>query len=250
MSFHKNLVGTDLHIGRAMTGSGSPVGIVTPGIIGQFFFDTAADPHKLYVAFGLNDTDWTLVSSGASQVPTETGEQYPIPEARVSTDTTRADQTSLEGAAFIIRRPMVFNRIIFRVATVTGSPTITLQVFQNVDGLSGIADRIATVQAFALVGTGNKVATIAEGDVTMKAGICYVLTGRDSGSGTYALQTYTTQAVNLLTSNVDTDTHPLIFTTAIAATTAPSTFDPRANPTGQAIESAGNLTPVVRFKKV
>lgn len=63
MSFHKDLVGTDLHGGRAFTGIGTPVGTRTAGIIGELYFDTFA---KLYwVAHGLTVADWTSIGPGA-----------------------------------------------------------------------------------------------------------------------------------------------------------------------------------------
>lgn len=53
---HKDIVGADLHIARALTGAGSPVGSVTPGIIGQFYFDTTN--KTIYTATGLTSADW------------------------------------------------------------------------------------------------------------------------------------------------------------------------------------------------
>jgi len=66
MPFHKDKVGDDLHIARSATGTSNPSSVVTPGIIGEFFYDTTA--NVLYVAEGLTDTDWVVVPTGASAV--------------------------------------------------------------------------------------------------------------------------------------------------------------------------------------
>ena len=56
MTFHKDLTGEDLHIARSNYGSGTPVGSITPSIIGEFFFNT--DDETLWVSTGLTNTDW------------------------------------------------------------------------------------------------------------------------------------------------------------------------------------------------
>ena len=59
---HKNLSGDNLHIGRANSGASSPVGVVTPSIIGEFYWSTAAS--TLYVSTGLANTNWVVGSGG------------------------------------------------------------------------------------------------------------------------------------------------------------------------------------------
>ena len=56
MGFHSQLVGSNLHIARANSGTGSPISVVTPGIVGEFYYDTATG--FLYVANGLTNADW------------------------------------------------------------------------------------------------------------------------------------------------------------------------------------------------
>jgi hypothetical protein len=60
--FHSGLLGSALHISKLQTGSGSPISAVTPGVIGQAYWDLTG--KKLYIANGLLNTDWDLVSSG------------------------------------------------------------------------------------------------------------------------------------------------------------------------------------------
>lgn len=96
MSFHKDLVGFDLHIARFATGSGSPVGVITPGIIGEVFWDSVS--NTAWVAYGLLNTNWTqLVSGGGGGTPavsvvseTSFGQ---APAVGVSTNYARQDHT-------------------------------------------------------------------------------------------------------------------------------------------------------------
>jgi hypothetical protein len=70
MTWHHELVGDDLHIARSDQGTGSPVGVVTPGIVGQLYHDDATG--NIWVADGLTDTDWILNSTGAVVDPATT----------------------------------------------------------------------------------------------------------------------------------------------------------------------------------
>lgn len=59
---HKDLVGDNLHISKALTGSGSPTGSVTAGVIGQLFWDNVNS--KLFVADEATDSDWVYTGVG------------------------------------------------------------------------------------------------------------------------------------------------------------------------------------------
>lgn len=74
--FHADLIGTNLHIGRSNSGGGSPIGVVTPGIVGEFWFDTASG--ELWVADGLTDADWVLVSGGGLRFTPVIGDKFRI----------------------------------------------------------------------------------------------------------------------------------------------------------------------------
>jgi len=63
--FHKDLIGDDLHIARAQAGSGSPTGVVTAGIIGEFYWDYTN--NHLYVAEELTDSDWVQQADAYDQ---------------------------------------------------------------------------------------------------------------------------------------------------------------------------------------
>jgi len=181
--------------------------------------------------------------------PVETGEILPIPETRITGDATRIAQTNFDGASYILRRATQFNRIIFRVTVVVLAPTVTIQIFQTADGGSGVANRIATVTGFAPV-VGTNTATPVEGVVTATAGLIYVLFGRDSVAGSATVRTSLVSSLDLFNTNVDVNTHPMNFITAIAANTTPATFDPRQTPTGEATGSALDTVLVVRLRNV
>jgi hypothetical protein len=122
-------------------------------------------------------------------------------------------------------------------------------LFQAPDGTSGpTAARVATVTAFAVGGTGAFVAPLDEGTVTIQAGLIYVLFGRDSAGGSVTIRTFSNKGMDLLTQNVNLNTHPTVYTTAIASTTTPATIATRQSPTGDLIgEPTNSLAPVFRL---
>lgn len=67
MAGHKDLKGTDLHISKITRGAGSPVGVVTPTVAGEMYFDTTN--KNLWNATGLTSSDW---ESGDSEHKAET----------------------------------------------------------------------------------------------------------------------------------------------------------------------------------
>jgi hypothetical protein len=182
--------------------------------------------------------------------PTVTNEWLPPPEGAVAGNGTRIGQTTFDGASFIARGRIQFNRIIFRITVAVAAPTITIQIFQAPDGSpASVTNRVATVTLFAPA-VGNNLATPAEGTVNLVSGVFFVLFGRDSAAGTVTFQTRSVTALELLNQDVDVDTHPTSFTTAIAANTTPATFDPRQTPTGEASASTLDVISAIRFKKV
>ena len=60
--FHKFLRGANLHISRSNYGSGSPVGVVTPSINAEFYWDVIA--HQLWMSTGTGINDWVLSGGG------------------------------------------------------------------------------------------------------------------------------------------------------------------------------------------
>ena len=178
---------------------------------------------------------------------TETADMYPFPEARVGGNATRAAQTTFEGASYIIRRQTQINRLVFRTTNATAPGAVRILIFQTSNGGSGVASLIGTVSSFAPpTGAGNRVASFSEGTITLEAGLIYILHGLTSASGSVTLRTYTNQAMDLLSQNVDSGTHPFQFTTAIAANTTPSTFNPLTQGTG----TSSNVALIARFKTV
>lgn len=113
-------------------------------------------------------------------------------------------------------------------------------IYQQINGLSGIANLKATIDFLGAVG--NFVQAPTQGLVTLQPGRLYVLFGRSSVAGSQTWRTYATQSVDLLSTNVQPGTHPTTFSTVIPATTAPATFDPLL---GVAVTT--DVTPVIRL---
>jgi hypothetical protein len=181
----------------------------------------------------------------------ETDEYIPQPEAQVTTNSTRVAQTTYDGASFALARRVTFNRLILRLTAVTGTPTLSVLIYQAAQGGSGAGatSRVATC-SLSPVATGTFTLTPAEGTVTLLPGLVFVLIGRSSAAGSATFRTYTVQTDDLLNANVDVNTHPVSFTTTISATTNPATFDPRATPTGQATPSALDTALLFRLRNV
>jgi hypothetical protein len=88
----------------------------------------------------------------------------------------------------------------------------------------------------------------AEGTVTFEAGLVYALYGiAVATTGSATMRVYTTDTCDLLTQNVDVNTHPTNFTTTILTSVLPATFNPLPAP-GEAVASNVNLTPVLRLR--
>ena len=196
-------------------------------------------------------TGYTGYTGPSAAVITEEQSEYLIPELRVGTQSTIADATTLKGASFIVAREFTFNRIIVRATSQAGAPTLTVQIFQTADGMAGNnPTRIATCTGVAVSAVGNLVMTPTEGSVTILRGVCYVLFGRDSATGSFVLRSHATQTYDLLNGNIDTDTHVLSFTTTFSATTTPASIDVRPAGTGDLTGAVTDVVLVVVLKKV
>lgn len=55
-----------IHLSRKniseLDGSGSPLGVLVPNFIGEFYRDTTATPNHLWIAVGISNAEWVLVS--------------------------------------------------------------------------------------------------------------------------------------------------------------------------------------------
>jgi hypothetical protein len=211
---------------------------------GDTFFDTV-----LRVSRTFDGTAWLSVTPPADDF------SVLLPEGGTTGNATRIGQTVFDGCSFIVTRRMTCNRLLVRFTAFTAPGTARVLLFQapfgkSGDGTTGPAVRIGTVATFSPGAAGNAILTFAEGLITIEPGILFILFGRDSAAGSVTFRTRVTQANDLLTANVDLQTHPTTFTTAIAATTSPATFDPRQSPTGAATGSASDLTVVARLYRV
>lgn len=73
MTLHKNLKGTDLHGSKVDFGTGTPIGVRLPTVIGELYFDIIN--KSLYIAIGKKSEDWTLVSTEAILSHTHSNKQ-------------------------------------------------------------------------------------------------------------------------------------------------------------------------------
>lgn len=187
----------------------------------------------------------------ASQIasPTETQEELPLPEGRASGQSTRVAQTVFNGASYLLRRAITTDRLIFRVTGQAGAPTGRFLIYQTADGGAGVANLVAKAELVAIGAIGNFEVAFTEGIVTLKTGLIYILWGRDSALGSFTLRTYAIPNVDLLSDNMNVNTHPTTFTTIILANTSPATFNPLAS--GDAIAAiAVDTSGVFRLRKV
>lgn len=217
-----------LGIGVAPSGTDGLIKLAaaSPGVLGEIGMDGTSGRPRAYI---------NALNQQVQEFLTEQKAMLALPEARVTGNATRLAQVNFDGCSLFLRRSITFNRIVFRTTATTGG-TIALLIYQLAGSTAGdgggqggatAASLVATVTAFTPAAGGNNAATPSEGTVTLQAGLIYVLFGRDSAANNTTFRTYTTQSVDLLTANIDTDTHPCAFTTTIAANTTPATFDPR-----------------------
>lgn len=182
---------------------------------------------------------------------TEQLEEILTAVSRTSGTSTRAAQTSLEGAMYALPQNIELNRIHLRVTGRNNAPTGKFLIYQQANGISGTQDLIASVAAFVIPAAGTEFTiTPSEGDVRLVRGFCTIIWGRDSGAGGFTMQTYNTTAQNLLNNNVPTGLRPTNFDTAIAANAATAaTFDPAEG--GDAVGNGNTDSAlVVRLEKV
>lgn len=191
-----------------------------------------------------------------SQPPpiTETDQYLPFPNEIITGQSTRSARESgqdMEGAVYRIDRPVQFNRIISRV---TGAgpalSTYRILIYQQADGLSGVADLVATFPGIAGDAVGNiEAGPPTQGTVTLVQGICYIVYARDdlAVAGAITMRTFTNQNIDLLNGNVPATVYPTSFTfTGVDADDPPpATLDPSAVAANNA-----NLDLVVRLRRV
>ena len=178
--------------------------------------------------------------------PIETGEIVPVPEGVMTgTQAVHALNDNYDGGSMVLRRAASMSRIIFRLTSVTVNARPRVLIYQTTDGGSGVASLKASATAAALAAGAQDVTLVFnEGTVNFAPGLIYVLFGRFVAIGA-SLRVYTSSAFDLLNTGVDPNTHPLCFSTAIAASgAAPATFNPLTAPTA----ASTDLVPVIRLR--
>lgn len=244
-----------LQLAAVLMVSAALLGVNTGGVFrpGQFIFANfpITSGNEGAPVYGL-DTKRLYFSDGVSWGGLAFIDAFDVianPEGSKSTNATRIAQTTFDGASFYTSVPIRFNRIILRVTGMSGTPTGRFLIYQSTTGTDTVT-LLGSVVTQAIGTTGNFAFTPSQGAVVIQPGTYFILFGRDSAAGSFTMRTYTTQAVDLLTGNVDADTHPTSFNTTIASNTTPASLDARSAPAGQFTASSSDLIPVIRFKSL
>lgn len=192
---------------------------------------------------GAGVLSWTTSSGGLAA---ETLDAVPVPGLGIqAADSTRPAQASYEGGMYYLYRDVSFNRVVMRFTAYSAGAQISMHIYQSANGTATFPmTRVATITGFDPGATGNFAVPVTEGTVNLKAGIFFVLFGRPTAAG-LTLQTYqTATALSLLNTNLFAGTYPLQYTTALAATTTPATFNAITQGTATA---ANALLPIIRL---
>lgn len=160
--------------------------------------------------------------------PVEIIHEAPRPLIPVSSQTTRAVSTTLEGAAYLLLWRTRVARLYVNVTSAPGGGAVIVAgIYQSPEGKRGTANLVASFSIDATT-AGLKSALAAEGAVEVEAGLFYFLLGKVSGAGTPSLTSYDVTTFDLLNgSAIPNAGYPPTFTTALSPSPLPSTFDPR-----------------------
>jgi len=184
----------------------------------------------------------------------ELADFIPRPEGLVSGTASFQPGNLLGGASFISDRQAEFNRIIFSVTAIAGTPTLSIGIFQAEFGQAGGAvdvNRIATVTDFDPSATaGVHTVPIDEGTAVLHAGTYYLLFARSSAGSTIDVATWSNVAVDGMNQSVPTGIHPPTFSTSFSAALSqmPGRIDPRIG--GDVTASTADVALVHRLRKV
>jgi hypothetical protein len=171
-----------------------------------------------------------------------------MPEfAALGPDTTQSALTTFAGASFLVGKNVSFNRLYAFITAFTAGALLRVLIYQKAGGSGeGLMSLKATMAGVAVGATGVLTMTPAEGTVTLEAGYCVVLFGKETATNV-TLGTYDPHSTyDLLTVNVPATVHPLVMTTVISAATSPATF----NPLTQSTPNVAPAIPVLRLAVV
>lgn len=177
--------------------------------------------------------------------PIETGELLPQPEGQLAgTQGTNALTTTYYGGSYALRRSASLGKFLMRLTAATAGAVVRVLIYQGIQGGSGTASKIASVSSAALgSGAQDLLLSFSEGTVNFSVGLIYVLVGRVNAN-TATARVYTQSSFDLLNANVNVNTHPTAFTTALVASAAdPATI----NPLTTLVPSNTDVLPICRL---
>lgn len=175
-------------------------------------------------------------------------EAFPMPEGFYGGVSTRVVQAvASDGASYILNRSIEFNRVIARATLGGGGRAMAFAIYQAPNGGDGIANLVA-LDSSASFATGNWVMSL-DGSVTatLNPGIFYLLYSRSVDDTAATMRVYSGGTMDLQTANVDSGTHPLVFTSAL---TIDGVYPATMNPRTDLIASTLDLALTLRLKKV
>lgn len=177
--------------------------------------------------------------------PIETGEIIPQPEGQLAgTQGTNALTNTYFGASFRLHRAAALGKILLSLTAATAGAQVRALIYQGSQGGSGTASKIASVSS-AVLGAGAQDLTLSfsEGTISFAPGLIYILVGRAVAVAA-TLRVFTQSAFQLMNTNVNANTHPTAFTTALLASAADAAT---INPLVTLVASSTDVVPICRL---
>lgn len=176
----------------------------------------------------------------------EMADTLPRPAAAVSGQGTLSIMTDFYGALFNSPRAFRANRITVQVTARAGAPNLAIAIYQESQGRSGVASRIAQASLINVAATGVYAIPFTEGDVNFEPGDFYILFGKSAAAGGgVTIRVYATLNLELYMSTVPAGLRPAGFTTALSVDAgAPATLNPAIGG-GTVTEAGGTNTALV-----
>jgi hypothetical protein len=197
---------------------------------------------------GSSTLSWQT-SSGGGSIAAETYDYLPFPTlCHLSGTNTRTASANFDGSMYTLTRDVTLSKVTVN-SSATAAGVMNMYFFQTPNGTAAYSTNLATRVAgltTRAIASGNNTFTLDSSPVTLKAGNLYVLWGRTSG--TFTLRAFNNTPIELFDTVLATGQAPTTFTTNIAATTTPATFDPTIIAgAGTVTPSIVDISPIMRF---
>ena len=156
--------------------------------------------------------------------------------------------TTLSGGSFYLHHAVRFNRLHFEISAFAALADCVFLIYQDPRGqVVDDLPLVATVP-FTPVGTGFESVAPLQGTVLLQNGVFYILWGQETGAGSLNVRCHNMAGLNLLNSNVPATVHPVNSTSALVASTRPTSVDITEG--GDLTGAGTDQTPVIRLQFV